>query len=108
MAGGLGTRLWPLTDRKTPKPLLKLLPGSNNLLQATLARLGGLVSKNRVWIITSHEHLAQIRRFARGVPKRQVIGEPVGRNTAPTVALVATLISRADPDACRDALARAP
>ena len=99
MAGGRGTRLWPLADQKNSKPFLKLLPGRKTLLEETLKRITPVVPANRIFIIGNREHLNQIRRLAPRVPRSQIIGEPVSRNTAPTIALAAALISKRDSEA---------
>ena len=99
MAGGQGTRLWPLSRKKLPKPLLKLVPGSSTLLEETIKRIDSLASKNHIWVIGNEEHLKGLKRFARFVPSSQIIGEPAPRNTLATVALGAWLISKRDPRA---------
>ena len=99
MAGGWGTRLWPLSRREAPKPLLKLIPGRATLLEETLKRLPPQIPASRIWIIGNQEHLRGLRRCAPQIPRAQIIGEPVSRNTAATVALGASLISKRDPDA---------
>ncbi len=99
MAGGLGNRLWPLSNPKIPKPFLKLIPGKKSLFEETITRLSPLVPKDRVWVIGNQKHLNLIRAFARGVRVNQMIGEPVPRNTAPAVAFCASQIARMDPDA---------
>ncbi len=99
MAGGWGTRLWPLSRRKIPKPFLKLLPGRDSLLEETVKRLNPLIPASRILIIGNQEHLAGLRKHAPKIPRNQIIGEPVSRNTAATVALAASLISKRDPSA---------
>lgn len=99
MAGGWGTRLWPLSRRKTPKPLLKLVPGRATLLEETIKRLSPQIPANRIWIVGNQEHLAGLRKCAPKVPRSQIVGEPVSRNTAITVALGASLIRERDPHA---------
>ena len=99
MAGGRGTRLWPLSRRKTPKPFLKLLPGRDSLLEETIKRLAPLIPNNRILVIGNQEHLQGLKKHAPKIPQNQIIGEPVSRNTAATVALGASLISRRDPNA---------
>ena len=99
MAGGWGTRLWPLSRRKTPKPFLKLLPGRDSLLEETVKRLTPLIPNRRILVIGNQEHLAGLKKHAPKIPRSQIIGEPVSRNTGATVALGASLISRRDPNA---------
>ncbi|OGW85433.1 MAG: hypothetical protein A3C35_01030 [Omnitrophica bacterium RIFCSPHIGHO2_02_FULL_46_11] len=99
MVGGHGTRLWPLSRRKTPKPFLKLIPGKPSLLEATIKRLRTTVPANRILIIGSEHHLKSLRQAAKSIPRANIIGEPASRNTAATVAFGASLISKRDPDA---------
>ncbi len=99
MAGGSGVRLWPLSNRTLPKPLLKLIPGRDTLLSETLKRLTPLISPSRVFVLGNKEHLAALKKSARHVPQNQMIGEPAARNTAATVGLGASLILKRDPQA---------
>lgn len=99
MAGGRGTRLWPLSNRTLPKPLLKLIPGRGTLLNETLSRLSPLIPPPRIFMIGSEEHLSALKKSAPRIPSSQIIGEPVSRNTGPTVALGASLILKRDPEA---------
>ncbi|MBI4372176.1 MAG: mannose-1-phosphate guanylyltransferase [Candidatus Omnitrophica bacterium] len=99
MAGGLGTRLWPLSRKKFPKPFLKLIPGRASLLEETIKRLSPLISSKRIFVIGNEEHLSGMRKCAPRIPKSQVIGEPASRNTAATVGLAASLILKKDPQA---------
>src|SRR6266850_823142 len=91
LAGGRGERFWPLSRRARPKQFLPLL-GDRPMLAHTLERLQGLVDPRDLWIVTSRDLKSQAEAIAREVPKRQVIGEPVGRNTAPAMALASWLI----------------
>jgi len=99
MAGGWGTRLWPLSNRALPKPLLKLIPGRGTLLTETLKRLSPLIPSSRILIIGNEEHLSALKKSAPRIPQNQIIGEPAARNTAATVALGASLILKRDPQA---------
>ena len=90
LAGGGGTRLWPLSTPERPKPFLPLL-GARSLLQLTAARLDGLVSPRDRYVVTDARYGALVRRQLPGVT---VIEEPRGRNTAAAVALAAVAIDR--------------
>lgn len=98
LAGGRGTRFWPKSRTKTPKQLLPF-NGTASLLQETVSRLAPLVPPERVWILTNDILARAVRRQLPTVPPRQVIAEPVQRNTAPAIALAARLIAEQDPDA---------
>lgn len=121
LAGGGGTRLWPLSRPECPKPFLRLL-GDETLIQRTVARLAPLVSAKDVYVIAERRHLALVAEQLPAVPAANLLGEPIGRNTAAAVALAAEWIGRpddevmfvlpadahiADESAFRDALAAA-
>jgi mannose-1-phosphate guanylyltransferase len=98
LAGGRGTRFWPLSRKRRAKQLLAL-HGKRTMIQQTVSRLLPLASAKRFWVITN-EHLR--REVARQLPKLdrgQIIAEPVGRNTAPAIGLAAFILLRSDPDA---------
>jgi len=97
MAGGSGTRFWPLSRRKRPKQLLEIF-GRATLLEQTVARLEGVVPHERIYIFTNEfVHADVVRRLPR-IPKRQIVAEPAQRNTAPTIGLAAHEILRRDPE----------
>ena len=97
MAGGSGTRFWPLSRRKRPKQLLKIF-GRTTLLEQAVARLAGVVPPERIYIFTNEfVHADIVRRFPQ-IPKRQIVAEPAQRNTAPTIGLAGHEIFRRDPD----------
>ncbi|MDQ3032277.1 MAG: sugar phosphate nucleotidyltransferase [Myxococcota bacterium] len=98
MAGGSGTRFWPLSRKKKPKQLLPLAGSERSLLADTVARIAPLVPAERVIVVTA-EHLAEMtRRDLPGVPPANVLAEPIGRNTAPCVGWAAAHVKRRDPD----------
>lgn len=97
LAGGSGTRLWPLSRQQLPKQFLNL-KGEETLLDGTISRLSPLVSRDDVWVITSEAH-ATGEAF-NALKDLNTILEPVARNTAPAVAVAAALlmdISESDP-----------
>ncbi len=98
MAGGSGTRLWPLSRQTYPKFLLK--PESRkSLLEQTIRRLRGVVSPGCFRIVCGRAHVGPIRREVKGLLSRHFIVEPVARNTSPCIGLAALKISEEDPDA---------
>ncbi len=97
MAGGSGTRFWPLSRRKSPKQLLEIF-GDTTLLEQAVARLEGIIPPERIYILTNElVHAAVVRRLPQ-IPKRQIVAEPAQRNTAPTVGLAAHEVLRRDPE----------
>ncbi|HET7215082.1 MAG TPA: mannose-1-phosphate guanylyltransferase [Terriglobia bacterium] len=96
MAGGSGTRFWPLSRRKTPKQLLNLFGGAT-LLEQAVGRVKGIVPPERIYIFTNSLVRRQIVRLLPGIPERQIVAEPAQRNTAPTIGLAAHEIQRRDP-----------
>ena len=98
LAGGRGERFWPLSTGKRPKQLLNLV-GEGTLLAQAVTRLEGLIPPERVLVITSADLVAASREAAPMLPAGNVIGEPMGRDTAAAVALAAALVKARDPKA---------
>lgn len=99
LAGGGGTRLWPLSRTSLPKPLMPLLPDGSTMLQATFARLRPLIPPARLFVSTGIQYADEVRRQLRELPAEHLIIEPSGRDTAPAVGLAAIHVARVDPDA---------
>jgi mannose-1-phosphate guanylyltransferase len=97
MAGGAGTRLWPLSRRLRPKQLLRLFDG-RSLLQIARERLDGLFAAENTWVITSADYIDQVAAELPDVPRENLIGEPIGRDTANAIGLAANLLARRDAD----------
>ncbi len=98
MAGGAGTRFWPVSRRQRPKQLLQLA-GDASLLQQTVTRLEGLVPADQVLVMTNEALVAPVRQQLPQVPGDSIIGEPAKRDTAPCVALAAAILVERDPEA---------
>ena len=97
LAGGRGERFWPLSRRSRPKQFLPLL-GDRSMLRHTLDRTRGLVEPRDQWIITALDLRKEAESHAPDVPPAQIIGEPVGRNTAPAIALASWWLQDASGD----------
>ena len=97
MAGGRGTRFWPASRHALPKQFLRV-GGQESLLARTVRRLAPVASSADTWIVTNEAHVALAREHCPGIPAARVVGEPVGRNTAPAIALAAALVAREDPE----------
>jgi mannose-1-phosphate guanylyltransferase len=100
MAGGGGTRLWPASRRARPKQLLALgTRASETLLQATARRVTALCPPKQQLVVTA-AHLANaVAQALPGLPARNIVGEPVGRNTAAALGLAAVMLEAQDPAA---------
>lgn len=98
LAGGRGTRFWPLSRKKRAKQLLAL-DGKQTMIQQTVARLASLAPSKKFWVITNDDLRPAIVKQLAKLPKPQVVAEPVGRNTAPAIGLAAFLLRRENPDA---------
>jgi mannose-1-phosphate guanylyltransferase len=98
LAGGRGTRFWPLSRRRRAKQLLAL-DGKHTMIQQTVSRLLPLAPASRFWVITNDYLRREILRQVPRLRKQQVLAEPVGRNTAPAIGLAAFMLLNTDPDA---------
>ena len=99
MAGGSGTRFWPLSRRAWPKQFLSLAEQNESLLQATVRRIRGLVPSERILVVTSERHSEATRQQLPELPPDNVLAEPAARNTAPCVAWAAAHVSKRAPGA---------
>jgi mannose-1-phosphate guanylyltransferase len=98
MAGGSGTRFWPLSRADRPKQLLALT-GRAPLLRQTFERVRPLVPPDRILVFAAARLVPAVRRMLPEIPGRNVVGEPVGRNTAPCIGVAAGLARARDPRA---------
>jgi mannose-1-phosphate guanylyltransferase len=98
LAGGRGTRFWPLSRKKRAKQLLAL-DGKQSMIQQTVARLLRLAPVKQFWVITNEDLRPAILKQLPKLPKAQVLAEPAGRNTAPAIGLAAFLLLRENSDA---------
>jgi mannose-1-phosphate guanylyltransferase len=96
MAGGVGTRLWPLSRRRSPKQLLALT-GETSLLQQTVSRIGSLLKPHDIYVITSAAHVRATQEQLPQLPPDNVLGEPLARSTGVAAAL-ATALARRESD----------
>ncbi|MDH5637472.1 MAG: sugar phosphate nucleotidyltransferase [Nitrospinota bacterium] len=98
MAGGKGTRFWPVSRETRPKQFLPVVE-RKTMIQATLERTSLLAPPERTLVVIGAEHESLAREQLPTVPKENIIVEPVGRNTAPCVALAASIIHKRHPGA---------
>lgn len=99
LAGGSGTRFWPLSRELYPKQLLKVF-SEQSLLQETARRVASAIPGERILVVTGGAHAEAIRFQLEeaGVPGRNILVEPVARNTAPAIGWAAEVIRKRDPD----------
>ncbi|HKW15862.1 MAG TPA: mannose-1-phosphate guanylyltransferase [Candidatus Krumholzibacteria bacterium] len=94
MAGGVGERFWPSSRRLHPKQLLDLT-GRGSMLRLTIDRIGDLAQPDEIYVYTNREQRDAVLADVRGLlPEANVIGEPEGRNTAPTIGLAAMVAEK--------------
>lgn len=93
MAGGKGTRFWPLSTEDKPKQFLKLI-GSNTMIQMTVKRILPIVPIERIFVSTGEKYVDLVKEQLPDLPEKNIIVEPEGRNTAPCIALSAMVIKR--------------
>jgi Mannose-1-phosphate guanylyltransferase len=98
LAGGSGTRLWPLSTPSFPKQFLPL-PSGKSMIQETLARIAPLITTEQAWVVTGHSMADLVQEHLPTVPHTHILREPMGRNSAPAIAWAAATIARQDPDA---------
>jgi mannose-1-phosphate guanylyltransferase len=99
LAGGRGTRFWPLSRRHRAKQLLALDDQRRTMIQQTVERLAPLADDKNFWVITNDDLRTPIVKQLPRLDRRQIIAEPAGRNTAPAIGLAAFILLRTDPDA---------
>jgi len=98
LAGGIGSRLWPISRRSRPKQFQPLL-SDRTMLVETYQRVLPVASPDRVWVVTGAEFVELARRQLPDVPRQNILGEPMARSSAPAVALAAASIARRHPEA---------
>ena len=98
MAGGGGTRLWPVSRKERPKQLLPLL-GQDTLFQSTVARLKNLFPPERILVVTVEEQAREMKLQAADIPEENYLIEPAPRGTASVVGMAAMVLQKRDPQA---------
>jgi mannose-1-phosphate guanylyltransferase len=93
MAGGKGTRFWPLSTEEKPKQFLKLI-GEDTMLQMTVKRVKKMIPMDRIFVVTASKYVSLVKEQIPDLPVRNIIMEPVGKNTAPCIALSAFIIKK--------------
>jgi mannose-1-phosphate guanylyltransferase len=99
MAGGSGTRFWPLSRSTRPKQFIALGPDDRSLLRATAERVWDMLPPERTFVVTSELLRERVAEELPELDPKRILAEPVGRNTAPCIGWAATHVKRLDPDA---------
>ena len=99
MAGGVGSRFWPMSTQEYPKQFIDVFGTGRTFIQMTVDRFAGVVSPENVWIVTSEKYADIVKEQLPEVPSNHVLLEPCRRNTAPCIAYVAWRIKSQDPKA---------
>lgn len=98
LAGGRGERFWPLSRTMHPKQFLTLV-GDKSMLESTRDRVSTLIDDAHTFVVTGVDYVEKVSHNLPGIPPSQILGEPRGCNTAPSIAWAAETIFRRDPDA---------
>ena len=99
MAGGIGSRFWPMSTEDCPKQFIDVLGCGKSLLQLTVERFAGICPQENVWVLTSEKYALLVEEQLPLLPKENILKEPCRRNTAPCIAYAAWKIKKRDPNA---------
>ncbi len=97
MAGGSGQRLWPLSRQKMPKQMIKVIKGKS-LLEICIDRIKSIFPLENIYIVTNQQYKGIVEGHLEGIPKDNILGEPVGRDTANAIGFAANIIYQKDRD----------
>lgn len=98
MAGGVGSRFWPVSRTEMPKQFLDILGVGKSLLQMTYERFASFLPEENIYIVTNEGYRELIREQLPHISEHQVLGEPMARNTAPCIAYACSKIKHKDPN----------
>lgn len=99
MAGGIGSRFWPMSTPQCPKQFIDVMGCGRSLLQLTVDRFKGICDPSHVWVVTSAQYVDMVQAQLPDVPAENILAEPCRRNTAPCIAFVAWKIKNKYPNA---------
>ena len=99
MAGGVGSRFWPMSTEDKPKQFIDVLGTGRTLLQLTFDRFEGICEADNVWVVTNKKYAALVHEQLPEIPLTNIVQEPCRRNTAPCVAYISWRIKEKDPKA---------
>ncbi|RZK41431.1 MAG: mannose-1-phosphate guanylyltransferase [Hymenobacter sp.] len=99
MAGGIGSRFWPFSRTQHPKQFHDVLGVGRSMLQLTVDRFRGICPPENVFVVTNRDYVELVQQHLPDLPADQILGEPIGRNTAPCIAYASYRIAKRDPQA---------
>ncbi len=99
MAGGIGSRFWPLSTPDYPKQFIDILGCGRTLIQLTVDRFKGICPMTNFWVVTNAAYVEIVRRQLPDIPETHILAEPAARNTAPCIAWACWRIKAEDPEA---------
>ena len=99
MAGGVGSRFWPMSTEEKPKQFIDVLGTGRSLLQLTFDRFEGVCAPENVWVVTNKRYAALVHEQLPEIPEGNILQEPCRRNTAPCIAYISWRIKEKDPNA---------
>lgn len=99
MAGGIGSRFWPVSNPDCPKQFIDVMGTGNTMLQMTVERFSRICPKERIVIVTGDAYADRVRELLPDLESWQILAEPLRRNTAPCIAYAASVIAHRDPNA---------
>jgi mannose-1-phosphate guanylyltransferase len=99
MAGGIGSRFWPMSTPQCPKQFLDITGSGKTMIQQTFERYAGIIDIGHLWVVTSKDYKDLVLEQLQGINPQHVLLEPCMRNTAPCIAYVSWKIKKEDPEA---------
>ncbi|MFM7838494.1 MAG: sugar phosphate nucleotidyltransferase, partial [Chitinophagaceae bacterium] len=99
MAGGIGSRFWPVSRTSHPKQFLDILNTGKTLIQATYERFASFIPRENIFVVTSQEYINLVKKQLPELPLQNILGEPSRKNTAPCIAYISCKLMEKDPQA---------
>ncbi len=97
MAGGIGSRFWPMSRTNFPKQFLDILNTGKTLIQSTYERFASFIPAENIYVVTSNEYINIVKKQLPDIPLQNILGEPSRKNTAPCIAYISFKLMQQDP-----------
>ena len=94
MAGGIGSRFWPMSTPECPKQFIDVMGCGRSLIQLTADRFDGVCPRENMWVVTSEKYIDIVREQLPEIPESNILAEPCARNTAPCIAFACWKIKK--------------